>query len=123
MKRTLAASVLSVVLVAGAVPAAELYVSPDGNDANPGTQARPLKTLAAARQAVRKLKTAASEAIMAAGGTISHQHGVGTDHLGYLATEKGVLGIKMLQSVCRAVDPAVTMNPGKLFKENDHVAR
>lgn len=36
---------------------AELYVSPDGNDSNPGTIEKPLKTLAGARDAVRKLKS------------------------------------------------------------------
>jgi hypothetical protein len=34
----------------------DLYVSPRGNDRNPGTRAQPLRTLAAARDAVRLLK-------------------------------------------------------------------
>ena len=38
--------------------AAELYVSPTGDDANPGTREKPLATLAGARDAVRKLKQA-----------------------------------------------------------------
>lgn len=67
-------------------------------------------------------KTAASQAIVAAGGTISHQHGVGTDHLAYLPAEKGALGMELVQNVCRSVDPAGMMNPGKLFKEENHVA-
>ena len=33
--------------------AAEIYVAPNGNDADPGTRAAPLRTLAAARDAVR----------------------------------------------------------------------
>ncbi len=37
-------------------PGADLYVSPAGDDANPGTPERPLATLAAARDAVRALK-------------------------------------------------------------------
>ena len=44
----------------------------------------------------RTLKTAASNAIVAGGGTISHQHGVGTDHAPWLAAEKGELGIRAL---------------------------
>ena len=35
---------------------AEIYLSPGGSDTNAGTKARPLKTIGAAQQAVRKLK-------------------------------------------------------------------
>ncbi len=37
-------------------PKANFYVSTDGNDANPGTKAKPFATLSCARDAVRKLK-------------------------------------------------------------------
>ena len=60
------------------------------------------------------LKTAASRAIVACGGTISHQHGVGTDHLQYLEAEKGALGMDLLRALCRTLDPGGIMNPGKL---------
>lgn len=63
----------------------------------------------------QKLKTAASEAIVAQGGTISHQHGVGTDHAPWLAAEKGPLGMAVLQDVCHRFDPEGIMNPGKLL--------
>jgi len=63
------------------------------------------------------LKTAASQAILARGGTISHQHGVGLEHLPYLPNEKGALGIDVLRAVCRAFDPQGIMNPGKLLGE------
>lgn len=62
-----------------------------------------------------KLKTAASEAIVAGGGTISHQHGVGLDHRSYLQTEKGALGMAALTTACRTFDPGGIMNPGKLI--------
>lgn len=62
------------------------------------------------------LKGAASRAVVAQGGTISHQHGVGTDHAPYLAAEKGELGINALRSVFAAFDPAGLMNPGKLIE-------
>lgn len=65
----------------------------------------------------RRLKTAASEAIVRLGGTISHQHGVGVDHRPYLEAEKGKLGMAMLQAAFRAVDPRSLMNPGKLLEE------
>ena len=59
--------------------------------------------------------TATSEAIIAQGGTISHQHGVGTDHLPYLPREKGTLGMEAIADLCRRFDPAGMMNPGKLI--------
>ncbi|ALK98033.1 FAD-linked oxidase [Massilia sp. WF1] len=62
----------------------------------------------------RRLKTAVSEAIVAGGGTISHQHGVGTDHAPWLRMEKGPLGMQALQALFRQFDPDGCMNPGKL---------
>lgn len=62
----------------------------------------------------RALKSAASSAIVAHGGTISHQHGVGADHLPYLPAEKGEIGIAALRAVCGFFDPEGLMNPGKL---------
>jgi len=61
------------------------------------------------------LKAAVSEAIVASGGTISHQHGVGRDHAPYLVREKGELGIDLIRAVAREFDPQGLMNPGKLF--------
>jgi alkyldihydroxyacetonephosphate synthase len=66
----------------------------------------------------RRIKTAASEAIVAGGGTISHQHGVGRDHAPYLAAEKGELGMAVLGDIARRFDPDRRMNPGALLEEN-----
>ncbi|WP_110516091.1 FAD-binding oxidoreductase [Herpetosiphon llansteffanensis] len=65
----------------------------------------------------QKLKTAASQAIVAAGGTISHQHGVGLDHRPYLEAEKGRLGIGALQQLGQHFDPAGLLNPAKLYED------
>jgi alkyldihydroxyacetonephosphate synthase len=65
----------------------------------------------------QRLKEAASRTIVAAGGTISHQHGVGIDHLPYLRAEKGELGIKVLNATRRTFDPQGLMNPGKLLSD------
>ncbi|MFI5379119.1 MAG: PDZ domain-containing protein [Tepidisphaerales bacterium] len=46
-------------IVAFAATAAELYVSPSGNDANPGTQDKPLRSFAAAQKAAQSAKSAA----------------------------------------------------------------
>jgi len=62
----------------------------------------------------KKLKAAGAEAIVRHGGTISHQHGVGTDHAPYLPAEKGALGIKAIKQLCHLFDPDGRMNPGKL---------
>ena len=63
----------------------------------------------------RQLKDRVSEAIVAAGGTISHQHGVGVDHAPWLAVEKGELGMKAMAALFRQFDPDGRMNPGKLI--------
>jgi alkyldihydroxyacetonephosphate synthase len=60
------------------------------------------------------LKGAASRAIVAAGGTITHQHGIGTDHQPYLPGEKGTLGMAALRDLSGRFDPGGLMNPGKL---------
>ena len=59
-------------------------------------------------------KEAACKAIVAAGGTISHHHAVGTDHRPYLESEIGQLGVKILAAVKNTLDPAGIMNPQKL---------
>jgi alkyldihydroxyacetonephosphate synthase len=65
----------------------------------------------------RTIKHAASETISAEGATISHHHGVGTDHAPYLAAEKGPLGMTALEAVVRTFDPEGLMNPGVLLSD------
>lgn len=62
-----------------------------------------------------RLKSRVSDTIVSHGGTISHQHGVGTDHAPYLHAEKGALGMDLLRACARELDPSGMMNPGKLF--------
>jgi alkyldihydroxyacetonephosphate synthase len=59
-------------------------------------------------------KDAASRAILAAGGTISHHHAVGRDHRPYLEDEIGPLGVAVLRAVKQTLDPRGIMNPGVL---------
>jgi alkyldihydroxyacetonephosphate synthase len=59
-------------------------------------------------------KTAAGDAILAAGGTITHHHAVGRDHAPWLAQEVGPLGVELLRAAKDRLDPAGIMNPGKL---------
>ena len=63
------------------------------------------------------IKRAASEAIVAEGATISHHHGIGTDHAPYLSSEKGPLGMAALESIVRTFDPDGLMNPGVLLAD------
>ena len=71
----------------------------------------------------RALKSAASRAIVAGGGTISHQHGVGRDHAPYLAAEKGALGLGALAAAARCFDPDGRMNPGVLLADDGAAGR
>jgi alkyldihydroxyacetonephosphate synthase len=60
-------------------------------------------------------KRAASAAIVAHGGTITHHHAVGRDHAPYMEDEVGKTGLELLRSVKERLDPAGIMNPGKLL--------
>ncbi|MEU4576463.1 FAD-binding oxidoreductase [Nonomuraea sp. NPDC023979] len=62
-----------------------------------------------------RAKRAANEAIVTAGGTISHHHGVGRDHRDAHAAEVGPLGSAILRAVKAQVDPAGVLNPGALI--------
>jgi alkyldihydroxyacetonephosphate synthase len=63
----------------------------------------------------RAVKEAASEAIVDTGGTITHHHAVGRDHLPYIRREVGGLGVEALRAVKERLDPTGIMNPGKLI--------
>ena len=60
-------------------------------------------------------KRAANDAIETHGGTISHHHGVGTDHRDWYAREIGPLGVAVLRAVKAELDPAGILNPGVLL--------
>ena len=66
----------------------------------------------------RAVKTAACDAIVEAGGTITHHHGVGRDHLPYMRREIGELGVEALRAAKDRFDPAGIMNPGKLIPDS-----
>jgi alkyldihydroxyacetonephosphate synthase len=63
----------------------------------------------------RAAKTAACEAIMVTGGTITHHHAVGADHRPWMRAEVGDLGVRLLHAVKSTLDPAGILNPGKLI--------
>ena len=63
----------------------------------------------------RGLKAAATDAIVAAGGTLTHHHAVGRDHAPWMGAEVGELGLGVLRALKDRCDPAGIMNPGKLL--------
>jgi alkyldihydroxyacetonephosphate synthase len=65
-----------------------------------------------------EVKRAASEAIVAHGGTITHHHAVGRDHAPYMEAEVGGTGIDLLRALKQQLDPAGIMNPGKLLPDS-----
>lgn len=60
-------------------------------------------------------KRAAGDAMVAAGGTITHHHAVGVDHRPWMTNEVGELGGRILRAVKDAIDPSGILNPGKLI--------
>lgn len=60
-------------------------------------------------------KAAASDAMIAAGATITHHHAVGTDHKPWLAAEIGEVGVSVLRAVKADLDPTGILNPGVLI--------
>ncbi len=62
----------------------------------------------------RVIKTRASDALIAAGGTITHHHAVGRDHMPWYRLQRPALFGKAFAAAKSALDPAGIMNPGVL---------
>jgi len=63
----------------------------------------------------RTIKTAASDALIAAGGTITHHHAVGREHRPWYDRQRPELFAAALRAAKRAVDPQGMLNPGVLI--------
>lgn len=61
------------------------------------------------------IKIAASDALVKAGGTITHHHAVGRDHRRWYDQERPELFASALRSVKSALDPRWLLNPGVLI--------
>ncbi|MFJ2541656.1 FAD-binding oxidoreductase [Microbacterium sp. NPDC087589] len=61
------------------------------------------------------IKRQVSDAIISAGGTISHHHAVGRDHAPWLEQEIGETGVRILAAVKRELDPTWILNPGAVI--------
>ncbi len=84
------------------IPADAIYVSPSGSDTNPGTQASPKKTLAAAKTAV------------AVGGTIAMLDGTYPDSIGNTGLKQGTSWIAGGFTRIRAVNTGSVVISGSL---------
>ncbi|WCB94875.1 hypothetical protein DSM104299_03615 [Baekduia alba] len=69
---------------------------------------------AAAEQAYLRVWEDVTTAAMAAGASLSHHHGVGVARARWMAQEHGA-GLRVLQAIKGALDPAGILNPGKLL--------
>jgi alkyldihydroxyacetonephosphate synthase len=57
----------------------------------------------------------ACDAIVTAGGTITHHHAIGRDHARWLPAELGEVGVDLIRAAKQRLDPVGIMNPGKLL--------
>ena len=62
-------------------------------------------------------KRAATDALLAAAGTLTHHHAVGADHRPWLEREIGPLGVEVLRAVKERLDPNGICNPGVLLPD------
>jgi alkyldihydroxyacetonephosphate synthase len=62
------------------------------------------------------IKVAASDAVLAAGGTITHHHAVGRDHMPWYLKQRPQLFGEALTATKRTLDPASILNPGVLVQ-------
>ncbi len=98
---------------AGSVACRFTHVYPDGpapyyTVLAPGTPGSELAQWA-------EIKRAASETLLAHGGTITHHHAVGRDHRPWYDRQRPALFAAALRAAKRSLDPAGVLNPGVLL--------
>jgi glycolate oxidase len=59
------------------------------------------------------------EQVLAWGGTVSGEHGIGLAKKAYLARQIGEGGVRVMKRIKQAFDPEGILNPGKIFDEGD----
>lgn len=61
------------------------------------------------------VKSAVQQSFIDNGGTLSHHHGVGTDHAPWMEADISDAGMGMTVGLLRSVDPSRNLNPGTLI--------
>jgi alkyldihydroxyacetonephosphate synthase len=61
------------------------------------------------------IKSAASDAIIAGGGTITHHHAVGREHRPWYESQRPQLFADALRAAKKTLDPRGLLNPGVLI--------
>ena len=59
------------------------------------------------------------EQVLAWGGTVSGEHGIGLAKKDYLARQIGEGGVKVMKRIKQSFDPEGILNPGKIFDDRD----
>ena len=59
---------------------------------------------------------AVNDIVTSMGGSISAEHGVGSDKLDELAHYRSGIELELMRKIKRALDPKNLMNPGKIFR-------
>ncbi len=67
------------------------------------------------------IKRRATESIVAAGGTLSHHHGVGSWHAPWYRQEAGDDGLRVFERVAEQLDPEGVLNPHVLLAASDRL--
>ena len=62
-----------------------------------------------------EIKMAASDAVIASGGTITHHHAVGRDHRPWYDKQRPETFAKALRAAKKSLDPTSILNPGVLI--------
>ncbi len=70
-----------------------------------------------------RAKRAATEAIVAGGGTLSHHHGIGAWHAPWYEREAGPKGVELVARAATVLDPKGVLNPGVLLDPTDRLTR
>jgi alkyldihydroxyacetonephosphate synthase len=63
----------------------------------------------------QQIKQVVSDALLAAGGSITHHHAVGRDHRQWYERQRPDVFAAALRAAKAAVDPSALMNPGVLI--------